>query len=59
MSSPSFVAPWKNSTFVILPSESLEVAEIVIVAGAVNRLPGGGLVMLTVGGEFGASVLKK
>src|SRR2546422_527713 len=49
VSSPSLVAPWKNSTLATLPS-SVAVAEIGNCAGAVKVAPLAGLVMLTAGG---------
>jgi hypothetical protein len=57
VSSPILVVPWKNSTFVIVPSESAAVALIVMFAGWGNVAPSTGLVMSTVGGAFPAGVL--
>ena len=54
VSSPSFVAPSKNSTFVTVPSGSAAVAVIVMFAGNVNVAPFVGLAMLTVGDRFAA-----
>src|SRR5947199_341945 len=52
VSSPSLVAPWKNSTLATLPS-SVAVALIVIwAAGDAKVAPLAGLVMLTAGGLF-------
>jgi hypothetical protein len=51
VSSPSFVVPWKNSTFATDPL-SEAVALIVIFAGAVNEALLAGDVMLAVGGGF-------
>ena len=48
----SRVVPWKNSTLLIVPSESLAVALMVMLAGAVNTVLFVGLVMLTVGAAF-------
>ena len=54
----SNVEPWKNSTLLIVPSESLAVASIVMLAGAVNTALFDGFEMLTVGAAFatGSSV---
>ena len=49
MSSPSLVAPWKNSTLATVPSVSDAVALMVIVAGAVKVALLAGEVMLTSG----------
>jgi hypothetical protein len=46
---PSNAASAKNSTLLIVPSESDAVAEIETVAGASNAAPLMGLVMLTIG----------
>ena len=35
--SPSFVEPWKNSTFVMLPSGSLTVVEIAMLVGELRK----------------------
>ena len=50
MSSPSLVAPLKNSTFVTVPSLSVAFALMVIEAGARKVAPFAGEVMETVGG---------
>ena len=52
MASPSFVAPWKNSTFSIVPSGSEAEAERAIVAGEVNSALLVGEVNKTDGGTF-------
>jgi hypothetical protein len=53
VSSPSFVVPWKNSTFATDPlSEALAV--IVMLAGAANDALFAGAVMLAVGGVLAA-----
>jgi hypothetical protein len=51
VSSPSFVWPLKNSTFVTLPSVSEAFAARSIVAGAVKVAPFAGCVSVTVGSE--------
>jgi len=51
VSSPSFVWPLKNSTFVMLPSVSDAVAVRSMFAGAVNVAPFAGCVSATVGSE--------
>jgi hypothetical protein len=48
VSSPNFVAPWKNSTLVMLPPGLEALALIVTDAGAVNVALFDGEVMLTV-----------
>ena len=50
MSSPSFVAPLKNSTLLTEPFASLALAAIVTEAGAVKVAPLVGEVRLTTGG---------
>ncbi len=45
----SSVVPWKNSTLLMVPSESLAVASMVMLAGAVNTALFAGFEMLTVG----------
>jgi hypothetical protein len=52
LSVPSNVAPLKNSTFVTVPSLSLALAVIAMLAGALNRAPSAGLEILTVGGTL-------
>ncbi len=52
----SRVVPWKNSTLLIVPSESLAVALIVKLAGAFETVLLAGLVMLTVGAVFTMTV---
>jgi hypothetical protein len=47
---PRNVAPWKKSTFVTVPSRSLAVAVMVMLAGADTTALFAGAVMLTVGG---------
>src|SRR6266568_2651520 len=44
--------PWKNSTWLIVPSTSLASATILMSAGLINRDPSAGVVMVTVGGTF-------
>ena len=51
VSSPSFAAPLKNSTFATEPSESDAVAARFTVAGAVNVAPSVGCVSVTAGDE--------
>ena len=53
----SRVVPWKNSTLLMVPSASLAVALIVMLAGAVNTVLFDGLVMLTVGRVFEITVI--
>ena len=48
----SSVLPWKNSTLLMVPSESLAVASMVMLAGAVNTALFAGFEMLTVGATF-------
>ena len=51
LSVPSKVAPLKNSTFVTVPSLSLALAVIAMLARALNRAPSAGLeILLTDGG---------
>ena len=57
MTFPRGLAPWKNSTFVTLPSESEAVAVRVKEAGAANTEPFGGLVKTTVGGTLAAATV--
>ena len=52
VSSPSMVAPLKNSTRLTLPNGSEAVAVMPTVAGAVKVAPFAGCVRPTVGGEF-------
>ena len=56
MTVASRFAPSKNSTFAIVPSVSLALAVIGILAGATKVLLLAGLVILTVGGRFGLTV---
>lgn len=51
------VAPWKNSTLLIVPSESLAVASTVKLAGAVNTALFAGFEMLTAGRAFEINVI--
>ena len=53
---PKELTPSKNWTFVTVPSRSLAVAAMIIVAGAVKDAAFVGLVMLTVGGELETTV---
>ena len=53
----SRVVLWKNSTLLMVPSASLAVALIVMLAGAVNTVLFEGLVMLTVGRVFEITVI--
>jgi len=59
VSVPSRVEPAKNSTCEMLPSASLALAAIAIIAGAVKPAPGAGVVMATVGGWFGMSAVDR
>ena len=52
VSSPSFVVPLKNSTFVTVPSASEAIAARFTVAGAVKVAPLLGCVSVTVGWEL-------
>lgn len=54
MSSPSLVVPWKNSTLLTVPSLSEAAVSIVTLAPAEKVALLAGLVIVTVGGEFGA-----
>ena len=47
-------APTRNCTLVTVPSLSKAEAWMVTLAGAAKTVPDAGLVMVTVGGEFGA-----
>src|SRR6266516_607960 len=48
----SRLVPWKNSTWLIVPSTSLASATIWMSAGLINRAPSAGLLMVTVGGRL-------
>ncbi len=52
----SRVVPWKNSTLLMVPSESLAAASMVMFAGAVKMAAFGGLEMLTDGAAFEMTV---
>ena len=52
VSSPSLVAPWKNSTLAIVLSLSAAAAVSVTFDNSLKTWPGVGLVKLTVGGSF-------
>ena len=56
---PRNVAPSKNATFVTLPSESLAVAVMGTMAGAVKEAPLVGEAMATVGGTLAAGGVER
>ena len=56
VSAPNRVVPTKNSTFVIIPSLSAALDEIVMLVGAVKVALPTGLVMSTVGGKFAGAL---
>ena len=53
----SRVLPWKNSTLLMVPSESLALASMVMLAGAVNTALFAGFAILTVGAAFEMTVI--